>query len=157
MNDTLFLTWRYMAFNRGQIALLVALVTLAAVLPLLLYLLLPDLLGHLGSEAHPASTPAAAHGIGPDPAMGVSVTDAVVVMVGTTSLLIMTVALALARRFRRAEMGILGGLGCSRARVRILLTLEMLFVVLASSVIVAVSLGFAHGASGELVRFLSLR
>ncbi len=156
MNDTLFLTWRYITFNRGRIALLVALVTLAAVLPLLLYLLLPDLPGYLESEAHSASTPAGAHGTGRDPAVGASVLDAVVVIVGATSLLIMTVALALARRFRRAEMDILGSLGCSRARIRTLLTLEMLFLVLASGVFVAGALGVVHAVSDELVRLVLL-
>lgn len=156
MNDSFFLTWRYITFNRGRIGLLVALVTLAVALPLLLHLLFPDLIGYLGSEIQPAPTSAAVRGTDGGPAMGASVLDAVVVIVGTTSLLIMTLALNLARRFRRVEMGILGSIGCSRARIRTLIALEMLFIVLASSVFVAVILGGVHGASDELAHWMSL-
>ena len=83
--------------------------------------------------------------------------DGAVVLVGGASLVTMTVAFALAGRFRRAEMRILSHLGCSRTRIRALLTLEILFLVLVGGLLAALALGVVHGMADELVGLLFLR
>ncbi len=154
MSDTLFLTWRYVVVNRGHIGLLVAIVALAVALPLSLHRLLIELSGNPDSQAQSVAALAAVHGAGQEAGAGGSILDGAVVLVGGTSLLTVTVAFALARRFRRAEMRILSDLGCSRTRIRALLALEILFVVLVGGVFAAVALAVVHGMAHELVRLL---
>ena len=125
MKDVLFLTWRHIVFNRGRVGLLVALITLAAVLPVTLEMLLDELLTSIGTESHPAG---AAHGTACDPTLFGPVLDSLVTVTAVVSLILITLALGLGPRLRNAEMGVLARIGASPARLRSLLAFEVVLI-----------------------------
>lgn len=136
MSDILYLTWRHLVFNRGRIGLLVVLVSLVAVLPLSLNLLFADSAGGSAREASAA-------GAWWHAAVGIAV---------AISSLVTVLALALELRSRRAEIEVLAGIGCSGARIRALLALEVLLVGLAAGALAAVALTLMHVFADDLLQ-----
>ena len=83
-----------------------------------------------------------------------NVLDAVIMLVGTATLLALVLVFTLSLRLREQEIEVIFKLGCSRATIVRLLSAEILIIVLVSSSVCAILLGFVVHYDHELVRNL---
>jgi putative ABC transport system permease protein len=83
-----------------------------------------------------------------------NVLDAVIMLVGTATLLALTLVFSLSLRLREREIDVIFKLGCSRATIARLLGAEILIIILVSSTVCAVLLGFVVHYDQMLVRNL---
>ena len=83
-----------------------------------------------------------------------NVLDAVIMLVGTATLLALVLVFTLSLRLREREIKVIFMLGCSRATIVRLLSAEILIIVLVSSSVCAILLGFVVHYDQELVRNL---
>jgi putative ABC transport system permease protein len=82
------------------------------------------------------------------------VLDAVIMLVGTATLLALVLVFSLSMRLRESEINVIFKLGCSRATIARLLGAEILIIALVSSAVCAVLLGFVVHFDQMLVRSL---
>ena len=154
MKDLFFLTWRHLVFNRGRVGLVVTLVTLAAVLPVSLKLLLDEFLTSIGTESRSSG---AAYGAVSEPTLCSSVLDSLVTLTAVISIILIAFALVLAMRLRKVETDVLARIGASTARLRALLVFETMLIGSAGFVLAALVLALVDGVSSELVRLVLLQ
>jgi putative ABC transport system permease protein len=83
-----------------------------------------------------------------------NVLDAVIMLVGTATLLALTLVFSLSLRLREREIDVIFKLGCSRATIARLLGAEILIIILVSSTVCAVLLGVVVHYDQMLVRNL---
>jgi putative ABC transport system permease protein len=83
-----------------------------------------------------------------------NVLDAVIMLVGTATLLALTLVFSLSLRLREREIDVIFKLGCSRATITRLLGAEITIIILLSSAVCAVLLGFVVHYDQMLVRNL---
>jgi putative ABC transport system permease protein len=83
-----------------------------------------------------------------------NVLDAVIMLVGTATLLALVLVFSLSMRLRESEINVIFKLGCSRATIARLLGAEILIIALVSSAVCVVLLGFVVHYDQMLVRSL---
>jgi putative ABC transport system permease protein len=83
-----------------------------------------------------------------------NVLDAVIMLVGTTTILALILVFSLSLRLREREIDVIFKLGCSRATIARLLGAEILIIVLVSGAVCAVLLGLVVHYDQMLVRNL---
>jgi putative ABC transport system permease protein len=83
-----------------------------------------------------------------------NVLDAVIMLVGTATLMTLILVFSLSMRLREREIDVIFKLGCSKATTARLLGAEILIIVLISSVVCALMLGFVAHYDQILVRNL---
>jgi putative ABC transport system permease protein len=83
-----------------------------------------------------------------------NVLDAVIMLVGTATLLALVLVFSLSMRLRESEINVIFKLGCSRATIARLLGAEILIIALVSSAVCIVLLGFVVHYDQMLVRSL---
>ena len=157
MNDTLFLTWQYVKFNRGRLSVVVALVTLAALLPLALGLFAKEALQHFRGDDRSVPAAQSFGGVENDLAGVGNMLSTMVAGAAIASLIVILGVLALSVGTRRAELRTLSRLGCSSMRVGALLILECGLTCLISAFLTGLILLFLGNLSADLVPLLLLR
>jgi len=83
-----------------------------------------------------------------------NVLDAVILLVGTATLLALVLVFSLSLRLREREVDVISKLGCSRATIAKLLSAELFIIIVISSFVCAGLLGFVHYYDQVLVRSL---
>ncbi|MGB5884091.1 MAG: hypothetical protein WBG28_08340, partial [Desulfobulbales bacterium] len=83
-----------------------------------------------------------------------NVLDAVIMLVGTATLLALILVFSLSLRLREKEIEVIFKLGCSRATIASLLGAELFIIIMMSAVVCAVLLGFVSQYDQVLVRSL---
>ncbi len=157
MKDTLFLTWQYIKFNRRRLALVVALVTIAALLPLALDMFAAEALQHLRGETRSTPADPSSYGIQEDLKLLGNTLAMMVSVVGAASLVVILCVLTLSLSMRREEMEALTRLGCSPMRVGALLSFEFVLICLTGGLIALALLLLLGEVSADLVRYFLVR
>jgi len=83
-----------------------------------------------------------------------NVLDAVIMLVGTATLLALILVFSLSLKLREKEIEVIFKLGCSRATIACLLGAELFLIIMMSAVVCAVLLGFVSQYDQVLVRSL---
>ena len=86
-----------------------------------------------------------------------NVLDAVIMLVGTATLLALILVFSLSLRLREREIDIIFKLGCSRMTIVKLMAAEIMIIVLASAVLCSIMIFAVQNISHELVRMLFIR
>ena len=85
-----------------------------------------------------------------------NVLDAVIMLVGTATLLALVLVFSLSLRLREREIDVIFKLGCCRATIAKLLGAELFCIILISAGVCAVLLSLVHYYDQSLVRSLFL-
>ena len=157
MNDTLFLTWQYIKFNRRRLTLIVTLVTLAAWLPLALDLFADEAIQHLRHQARSTSPGQGLSALADDFSLLGSTLEMMVGVVAATSVIVVLCVLTLSFSARRGEIEALSRLGCSPMRVGALLAVEFVLLCLISGFFAVGFLILFGKYSADLMRFFLMR